>query len=261
MPRRKRADRATGQAHPADGEPAERREPTDAVASPSSAVADQPTEDSPPGAPPPPSSLGSLPATEAGGQTAPLAAHLTVIVEAAERSGEELRRHTEQRARERIAEADRAAEQRVTAAEQEARELLDAAQREAERTTSEALATVAAIHGEAAERQREVQAQLDQARTEAERVITAAREQSERQAQHVRTRAREDARETVGVAHAAARDVLSEGTELSDNLRELSGSLRNNAERLLRDVRHAHESITSQLHAALPPGGDGDSSD
>jgi len=269
MARKKRAGRSTEQLHQVPPEPSEQdtarwssvdhRPPEeDAPGALAQAV---PRVDEPPDERDPEKSSEAQAPKVSGSQTEALAAHLTVIVEAAERSAEELRRHTEQRARERIAEADRAAEQRVTAAEHEARELLDAAQREAERTTAETLGTVTAIHAEAAERQREAEAQLDEARAEAQRLIATAGEQSQRQAQEVRNRAREDARETVGAAQAAAREVLSDGTELSENLRELSGSLRNNAERLLRDIRLAHESMTSQLHAALPPGQDGRSSD
>ena len=44
-----------------------------------------------------------------------------------------------------------------------------------------------------------------------------------------------------------ARDILSEGTEVSRNLRELSTSLRNNAERLIRDVRLTHGGMTARL--------------
>ncbi len=70
----------------------------------------------------------------------------------------------------------------------------------------------------------------------------------------MRSKAREDAREIVGESHVAAREVLREGTELSRNLRELSVSLRNNAERLLRDVRLAHGGLTARLDQASPGG-------
>ncbi len=56
----------------------------------------------------------------------------------------------------------------------------------------------------------------------------------------------------MSAAHSAAREVLREGTELSRNLRELSSSLRNNAERLLRDVRLAHGGMTARLDQAAP---------
>ena len=44
-----------------------------------------------------------------------------------------------------------------------------------------------------------------------------------------------------------AHDILSDGTEVSRNLRELSVSLRNNAERLLGDVRLTHGAMTARL--------------
>ncbi|HMH47859.1 MAG TPA: hypothetical protein VK538_09100, partial [Solirubrobacteraceae bacterium] len=61
----------------------------------------------------------------------------------------------------------------------------------------------------------------------------------------------------VGESHVVAREVLREGTELSRNLRELSVSLRNNAERLLRDVRLAHGGLTARLDQASPGGSSG----
>ena len=73
----------------------------------------------------------------------------------------------------------------------------------------------------------------------------------------MRAKAREDAREIVGESHVVAREVLRDGSELSRNLRELSVSLRNNAERLLRDVRLAHGSMTARLDQASPSGGVG----
>jgi regulator of protease activity HflC (stomatin/prohibitin superfamily) len=78
---------------------------------------------------------------------------------------------------------------------------------------------------------------------------------AQEQAQEVRAKARGDAREIVSEAHVVAREVLREGTELSRNLRELSVSLRNNAERLLRDVRLAHGGMTARLDQAGPGAG------
>jgi hypothetical protein len=49
--------------------------------------------------------------------------------------------------------------------------------------------------------------------------------------------------------------VLREGSELSRNLRELSASMRANAERILRDVRLAHGGMTARLDQAAPAGG------
>ena len=45
---------------------------------------------------------------------------------------------------------------------------------------------------------------------------------------------------------------MSQGTEMSRNLRELSVSLRHNAERLLRDVRLAHGGMTARLDQTTP---------
>jgi hypothetical protein len=63
----------------------------------------------------------------------------------------------------------------------------------------------------------------------------------------MRAKARSDAREILSEAYVLADEVLREGTEISRNLRELSASLRNNSERLLRDVRLAHGSMTARL--------------
>ena len=63
-----------------------------------------------------------------------------------------------------------------------------------------------------------------------------------------------EAREITGEAHAVSHEVLQEGTEISRNMRELSVSLRNNAERLLRDVRLAHGGMTARLDQAAPSG-------
>ena len=62
------------------------------------------------------------------------------------------------------------------------------------------------------------------------------REEADGQAREIKAQARVEAREITSDAHVMAREVLDEGTEVSRNLRELSVSLRNNAERLLRDM-------------------------
>ena len=114
---------------------------------------------------------------------------------------------------------------------------------------------------------------LAEAREQAARLLADGREQAERvlasggedleklradsqaQAQEIRANARSDAREIVGEAHVVAREVLREGNELSRNLRELSVSLRNNAERILSDVRLAHGGMTARLDQAGPGAG------
>jgi cell division septum initiation protein DivIVA len=75
---------------------------------------------------------------------------------------------------------------------------------------------------------------------------------AEKQAKEIRGRAMAEAREITSEAHIVAREVLGEGTELSRNLRELSVSLRNNAERLLRDVGLAHGAMTAHLDQSAP---------
>ena len=78
---------------------------------------------------------------------------------------------------------------------------------------------------------------------------------AEKQAKEIRGRAMAEAREITSEAHTIAREVLGEGTEMSRNLRELSVSLRNNAERLLRDVGLAHGAMTAHLDQTAPGAG------
>ena len=137
------------------------------------------------------------------------ARHVAAIVAAAEQAAEELRAAAEERANARIAEAERAARLRVQAADEEAHE---------------------------------VRAEALQAADEL-RLAAAAKADAERERAHAR------ARELLAEARAAARDVLREGEQLSGHLRELSDSLRVNAERLLRDVRAAHDELKARLDA------------
>ncbi|HEV3000374.1 MAG TPA: hypothetical protein VGW75_06510 [Solirubrobacteraceae bacterium] len=147
-------------------------------------------------------------------EVAQASARVADIVAAAERAADELYAQAERRMRERIAEGERAAENRVQAAESEALEILASAQENADRIV------------------REAQARADE----------------------LRDAARRDAREIVGEASASAREVLRDGTELSGHLRELSDSLRANAELLLRDVRMAHAEMNARLDQVAPPG-------
>ncbi len=186
-------------------------------------------------------------------------AKVAAIVEAAERAAEEMRIKTEERVRSRIAEADRAADLRVEAAEAEAREIVDAARAEAAGIVAEAREGVRGIHERAAaareEGERHKAAMLDEATSEAARV----REEAELYGKEARQAARDDARAIIAEAHAAARGVLEDGTELSGHLSELSDSLRRNAERLLNDVKLAHARLTADLDQAAPAGGGIDS--
>ena len=134
------------------------------------------------------------------------------ILTAAETTAETIRRDAEARMRQRIAEADRAADNRIAAAEAEALEVLANAQDEAQKV----------------------------------------REAAEQFAKETRDAARVEARQIVNEASGSAREVLRDGTELSGNLRELSDSLRTNAELLLRDVRLAHAEMTARLDQLSP---------
>jgi vacuolar-type H+-ATPase subunit H len=151
-------------------------------------------------------------------QVAQASARVADIVAAAERAADELYAQAEVRMRERIAEGDRAAENRVEAAESEAFEILANAQEQADKIV------------------REAQARADE----------------------IRDSARQDARDIVGEASTTARGVLRDGTELSGHLRELSESLRANAELLLRDVRMAHSEMNARLDQVVPDGSAGD---
>lgn len=167
-------------------------------------------------------------------------ARVAAIVEAAERAADELREQAEARARERIAEAERAGAMRVTAAEDEAEDIMAAARKQAEAITR------SANELQAAAEERKLVA-LQEATEIVERLSTEATEQAER----TRIRARDDARALVHDARVVTAQVLREGTELSDNLRELSESLRRNAERILNDVKDAHARLTADLDRAM----------
>ena len=156
------------------------------------------------------------------------------ILDAAEQAARRLREQAEERAAERIAEADRAAANRVQAAEEEAAEILVEARTQAEQARNEAVAAVGATHAEG------------------ERRLAVQRAEAQEKANEMRARARAQAREIVSEAHSIAREVLRDGSEMSRNLRDLSASLRTNAERLLRDVKLAHGSMTARLDQAAP---------
>jgi cell division septum initiation protein DivIVA len=168
------------------------------------------------------------------------------IIAAAEQAAEELRLETEARARERIAEADRAAAARVEAAEAEAAELLADAQRQAAALHETASSDAARIKSEA---KREAKSLLDTARAEASETQRIA----EVFATETRSKAEADASKQIKRARDLAAEVLGDGTEMSAHLRQLSDSLRRNAETLLNDVTLAHRSLSSRLDD-LDPG-------
>jgi len=174
----------------------------------------------------------------------PVWAHqIEEIVQAAERSAEEVRDHAEQRAQDRIAEAQRAADMRAAAAEDEAQEILAQAAAEAGKTAEAARAEALRLRSEADVYAREL------------------RESAEDDATQIREAAEADAREAIRAARTAADSVLTDGSQLSEDLRALSTSLHKNAERLLRDVSMAHRTLTADLDRAVgtareePPAG------
>lgn len=171
---------------------------------------------------------------------------VAAIVEAAETAAADLRAQTEQRARERIAEAERAGALRVEAAEAEAADIVASAQAQAQ------------LHIAEAERVRsEADTHKLVAFQEADEAAQSARLASEKEADNTRARAREDARLIVREAREAASHVLREGNELSGNLRDLGASLQRNAGRLLGDVKLAHAALTADLDQAAPGGSGG----
>ena len=180
---------------------------------------------------------------------------VAAIVEAAERAAEDLRLKTEEKVRERIAEADRAADLRVEAAEAEARELVDAARREAAAAEAEAREGVRLIHERAAQARARGRGAEGRGGSRGRREALRVRAAADAYAEETREDAKRAAREIIAEAHAAARDVLHDGTTLSGNLQELSDSLHRNAERLLNDVKLAHARLTADLDQAAPPGG------
>jgi hypothetical protein len=92
------------------------------------------------------------------------------------------------------------------------------------------------------------------AETEAERtrLVAEALEAAQEESDRLLASTREEARTTTSEARAAAREVLEDGSELSGDLRDLSTSLRANAERLLRDIKLAHAAMTARLDQVSP---------
>ncbi len=181
-------------------------------------------------------------------------AKVGAIVEAAERAAEELRLKTEQRARERIAEADRAAALRVEAAEAEVRDLLEEARAQSAALEAQAKAAVQHIHAAAAKHRADADRHKQETLRAAEDESVRLRAEAAAYADEITAKAKSDARAIIRDTHDATRGVLAEGKELSSNLNDLSTSLRRNAERLLRDVQLAHARLVAELDQAMPAG-------
>ncbi|HWH93606.1 MAG TPA: hypothetical protein VNT03_07075 [Baekduia sp.] len=198
--------------------------------------------------------LGSTGSSRAMSEISVASAKVAAIVEAAERAAEDLRLKTEARVRERIAEADRAADLRVEAAEAEARDLIDAARREAAAVQAEAREGVRVIHERAAQAREEAEHRKVAAVSEAQSEAARVRADADAYAEEIKRAAKDDARAIIAEAHAAARGVLHDGSELSGHLQELGDSLHRNAERLLNDVKLTHARLTADLDQATPAG-------
>ena len=156
----------------------------------------------------------------------------------------ELRDEAERRADARIAEAARAADIRVAAAEEEAAEILAEAPRRGRRAHE---AADERRRAPARGRPRRVRPASSPRRAPRPRRSSASpRSSPPRPAR----RPRPSARKQLGRARELAAEVLADGTEMSHNLRQLSDSLRRNAEMLLRDVGAAHRAMTAKLDEA-----------
>ena len=162
---------------------------------------------------------------------------------AAEDAATELRAEAERRADARIAEAARAYELRVQAAEDEVAELLADARATAAEVAASADADATRLREDAREESTRV---LAEARSEAEDVQRIA----EVFATQTRESAEESARKQLGRARDLAASVLQDGTEMSKILSQLSGSLRRNAELILKDVSAAHRVMADKLEEA-----------
>jgi hypothetical protein len=165
------------------------------------------------------------------------------ILRAAEEAAEDLRRETEARADERIAEATRAADARVEAAEGEALEILAEAQRQASILHETAETDAGRIRREAEGAAARI---LEEAREQAGEVQRIA----ELFARETRDAATADAEKRVQRARDLAEEIFAEGSQLSHHLRQLSDSLQANARTLLDDVGAAHRALTSKLDKA-----------
>ena len=122
-------------------------------------------------------------------------------------------------------------------------EIVEAAERAAEDLRQQAEAR---MRERIAEGDRAAANRVEAAEAEALEVLANAQGEAEKILEAART----EARRIVADASAASRDVLRDGTELSGNVRELSDSLRINAELLLRDIRLAHAEMTARLDQA-----------
>lgn len=170
---------------------------------------------------------------------------VAAIISAAEETAARLREDAEARLRERIAEADRAADNRVTAAEEEAAEIISEARKIASRLVTEA-------RGEAARMKTLAGAESGEIRAAAEHEAREIRREAEAYAAERRADGERRARDLASEARIVAGEVRAEGLELTENLRELGGSLRSNAERLMRDIVKVHHQLAAHIDQVDP---------
>ncbi|MDO8213988.1 hypothetical protein [Conexibacter sp. CPCC 206217] len=170
---------------------------------------------------------------------------VAAIISAAEDTATKLREDAEQKMRERIAEGRRAADFRVAAAEEEAAEIIAEARRIAERLIGEA-------RGEIARMKTMAGAEAGEIRARAEHEAREIRRDAETWAAEKTAEGERRARDLTSEARVVAGEVRAEGMELTENLRELGGSLRANAERLLRDVLKVHTQLTNHIDHVDP---------
>ncbi len=198
------------------------------------------------------------------------AAQVGVIIEQAEKVANEITAEARARADQisgdaqkladlRIAEADRASEFRVTAAEEEAAEILAGAHEQVRQALQQALASAAdeadQIVSQANREARQAtsdalaaaKATIGKAQTEAGLL----KDDAARYEKVVRAGADAKARDLTHEARVVARDVLTEGDEVSQQLRALADSLYRNADRLLRDVKLTHARLDSAIERTV----------
>lgn len=89
---------------------------------------------------------------------------------------------------------------------------------------------------------------------EADRAAQHRVDAAEAEAKELLAEAREQARQLVGEARVTAREAMDTGERVSRELEEMGGSLRRNAQTILRDVQKVHRELVAKLDAADPGG-------
>jgi hypothetical protein len=95
-------------------------------------------------------------------------------------------------------------------------------------------------------------AEAGEIRAAAEHEAREIRREAEAWAAEKRADGERRARDLASEARLVAGEVRAEGLELTENLRELGGSLRANAERLMRDVLKVHNQLSAHIDQVDP---------